>query len=603
MSETSSSYPFLRVAGHPERPPSHWLDDGLKRLFDILVSAAGILLLSPVLLYLVYRIRKDSPGPATYAGPRLGRGGKPFHILKFRTMYETPQSYSGPKVTAQDDPRVTALGRWLRDTKLNELPQLFNVLKGDMSLVGPRPEDPEIAADWPAEVRREVLSVRPGVTSPASVMYRDEESLLQKDRLMHVYLEEILPSKLRMDQLYVRHRSFSGDLDILFWTALVLVPRARSVPLEQNLFAGPLRRMMRWYVRWFMLDTLVCFAAFAISGLIWRAFGPLNIGFAPAALLALWFSVLFSLFNSLSGINRTNWAQAAANDALDLVPGALLSILLITLINYFYPNRAALLLYGGTIPTWLGRPILPPGVMVIAGMLAYLGFVAIRYRSRLLTGLATRWLDRPGVGQTTRERVLIIGGGETGRYAAWMLTQGRYAQTYRVVGFVDDDLYKKDTRIQGVEVLGSRNQIQALVSRNDIGIIIFAIHNISAADRRELLDLCSSTPARVLLFPDIPAALTELRREMPGEPLSDTPGGASDGDPLPCELCLTRVSPMRVDGWLAEIEELLRSGDIERLRRQVQQLRAGLRSDVSEQLDANRGPLPSSAAPAASAER
>ena len=123
----------------------------------------------------------------------MGRGGRTFRILKFRTMYETPVSYSGPKVTAHDDPRVTPLGRWLRDTKLNELPQFWNVLKGDMSLVGPRPEDPDIAQSWPAAVRDEILSVRPGITSPASVLYRNEEALLCAEDVFRQYVARAEP--------------------------------------------------------------------------------------------------------------------------------------------------------------------------------------------------------------------------------------------------------------------------------------------------------------------------------------------------------------------------------------------------------------------------
>src|SRR5690606_29290266 len=105
-------------------------------------------------------------------------GGKPFRILKFRTMYECPDSYQGPGITAKGDDRVTPVGQWLRHTKLNELPQLWNVLRGDMSLVGPRPEDPDFVKQWSAETRAELLAVRPGITSPASVLFPDEESLL-----------------------------------------------------------------------------------------------------------------------------------------------------------------------------------------------------------------------------------------------------------------------------------------------------------------------------------------------------------------------------------------------------------------------------------------
>ena len=205
-----------------------WFSNLIKRSFDITVSLIVLLLLAPFYGVIAIAIRRDSPGPAIYRGPRMGRGGKPFHILKFRTMYESMDSYYGPKVTAHDDPRVTPFGRWLRDTKLNELPQFWNVLKGEMSLVGPRPEDPEIVRTWKDDVREEILSVRPGITSPASVQYRNEESLLSVGDVMQTYMGELGPGKIRLDQLYVRNHSFWLDMDVIFWTALVLLPKLRS---------------------------------------------------------------------------------------------------------------------------------------------------------------------------------------------------------------------------------------------------------------------------------------------------------------------------------------------------------------------------------------
>jgi lipopolysaccharide/colanic/teichoic acid biosynthesis glycosyltransferase len=210
---------------HYRRRTNFNLNNAVKRLLDILASAFGLLLFGPLFLFLAWRIKRDSPGPVFYRGPRLGRGGRIFQILKFRTMYEQSQSYAGPRVTAQDDPRITPLGKWLRYTKLNELPQLWNVLVGEMSLVGPRPEDPELGMAWPAEVRREVLSVRPGITSPASVQFHNEEDLLANKQVISTYMEDIVPFKLRLDQLYVRHHSLWLDLDTLFWTFMVLVPK------------------------------------------------------------------------------------------------------------------------------------------------------------------------------------------------------------------------------------------------------------------------------------------------------------------------------------------------------------------------------------------
>lgn len=593
MAQSTASYSSASYRPARSRTWLQQLGDRLKRVFDLLVACIGMVLLAPVFGYIVLLIRRDSLGPVFYRGRRMGRNGKVFNILKFRTMYETPLSYQGPRITAQDDPRITALGRWLRATKLNELPQLWNVLKGEMSLVGPRPEDPEIAASWPEELRTEILSVRPGITSPASVLYHNEESRLIVGQVMDTYLDEILPSKLRLDQLYVRYRSFWGDLDILFWTTLVLLPRVKKyTPPEDKLFAGPLSRLAQRHMSWFLVDSLITFSAMGLTGLFWRSLGPLNVGWLPAFALALGFAILFSLTNALLGVNRIDWSQSTAGDVLDLLPGASLATALAMLFNYFFPLGLTALLYGGEIPDWLTRPFLPPGLILMASVLALLGFVVVRYRSRLITGLATRWVGWRNHVPVAQERVLVVGGGETGRFAAWMLDQGRYASTFRVVGFVDDDLQKQDTRIHGTQVLGQRSQIPELVVRHDIGIIVFAIHNISAGQRRQVLDICSRTSARVVLFPDLPAALSGLAQPQAGslEKVQRPGRGAvkvENSSRLPCNLCLVKVSPLKVDSWLAQLEEAASNGDLQKLQDQIQGMRGQLRGDVSLQAAAN----------------
>lgn len=214
--------------------------DLAKRALDIVASLLGLVLLAPLFAILAVLIKRESPGPVFYRGIRLGKGGKLFSIHKFRTMHEAPESYQGARLTARDDPRVTPFGRWLRDRKLNELPQLWNVLTGEMSLVGPRPEDPEIASAWPEEARGVVLSVRPGLTSPASLHFRNEEYLLRCDCAMQTYLGSILPTKLCLDQQYVRCRSLWLDLLVLFSTVLALRPKSgktrgtRGLTLDQS---------------------------------------------------------------------------------------------------------------------------------------------------------------------------------------------------------------------------------------------------------------------------------------------------------------------------------------------------------------------------------
>ena len=196
----------------------------LKRSFDIIISTIALVLFAPIFVLISVAIKRDSPGPVLYKGLRLGRNGRSFNIIKFRTMSETPQSYSGPRVTAHDDPRITRVGRWLRDTKLNEFPQFWNVLKGEMSLVGPRPEDPEFAQKWPRAAWNDILSVRPGITSPATIQYINEEKFLSIHNVEQKYLAELSPDKVKLDQLYIRDRSLLLDLNILFRTVLMLLP-------------------------------------------------------------------------------------------------------------------------------------------------------------------------------------------------------------------------------------------------------------------------------------------------------------------------------------------------------------------------------------------
>jgi lipopolysaccharide/colanic/teichoic acid biosynthesis glycosyltransferase len=194
----------------------------MKRLVDILVSAAGLILLLPVLVVLAIAVAGTSPGGAFFRQRRVGRNRRPFRLLKFRSMAVRRGSEAG-SFDAGDASRVTPIGRLLRKSKLDELPQLWNVLVGDMSLVGPRPEVP----DW-TEVHPDrwdvVLSVRPGITDPASIEFRDEESILAAADDPHAcYRDEILPRKLALSEAYVRDRSFTGDLGIMLRTVAAVV--------------------------------------------------------------------------------------------------------------------------------------------------------------------------------------------------------------------------------------------------------------------------------------------------------------------------------------------------------------------------------------------
>lgn len=182
------------------------------------MAGLGLLALSPLVAAIAAAIRLDSPGPVLYRATRSGRYGVPFTLYKFRTM-QVRRDAHGPKITTHRDSRITRLGKLLRPTRLDELPNLWNVLRGDMSLVGPRPEDPAYV-DLYSDADRAVLAARPGLTSLAALLYRDEERLLVGDGWERVYVHEVMPAKLAIDRAYVGRQSLRLDLKILAATLL-----------------------------------------------------------------------------------------------------------------------------------------------------------------------------------------------------------------------------------------------------------------------------------------------------------------------------------------------------------------------------------------------
>jgi lipopolysaccharide/colanic/teichoic acid biosynthesis glycosyltransferase len=196
----------------------------LKRLVDLLVAVAALLLLAPLLLLLAALIKLDSPGPVLFVQERAGRQGEPFRILKFRTMTHSIQA-PGAQITAASDPRITRLGHTLRKWKLDELPQLVNVLRGEMSLVGPRPEVPRYVALY-SEEQRKVLQLLPGMTDPASLAFRDESELLDgRSDAEAFYLEKVMPRKLDLNRRYQEEQNLLLDLKIVLATTVrVLLP-------------------------------------------------------------------------------------------------------------------------------------------------------------------------------------------------------------------------------------------------------------------------------------------------------------------------------------------------------------------------------------------
>jgi len=188
-----------------------------KRTFDLVAAGIGLVLLAPLLLLIAVAIRIDSPGPVFFRQERIGRGGRPFRIHKFRTMYVGAE-HNGGQLTVGGDPRITRVGRVLRRYKLDELPQLIDVVQGTMSLVGPRPEVPRYVALYD-EAQRKVLLLTPGITDVASIAYRNENELLSaSDDPEREYIERIMPDKIRLNLEYARSATLTSDIKVILRT-------------------------------------------------------------------------------------------------------------------------------------------------------------------------------------------------------------------------------------------------------------------------------------------------------------------------------------------------------------------------------------------------
>jgi lipopolysaccharide/colanic/teichoic acid biosynthesis glycosyltransferase len=539
METSSTIQEHKRIAVETKRSTKtsliRWLDEATRRTVDMVVAGLWLVLLSPAFVMIAVAIKHDSPGPVFYRGKRMGKGGKVFGMLKFRTMYGEEVNGNGAKVTARDDPRITPIGRWLRENKLNELPQLWNVLLGQMSFVGPRPEDPEIVKGWSEEDRQVLLSVRPGITSPATIIYRDEEQLLKHSNVMEDYIREIVPTKLRLERLYLRSRSIITDLDVIFWTAVTLLPKVRMVAVPQKyLYWGPLSRLTFRYVSWLLVDTAVAFLAVGATGLVWRISGPLDVGMDRALMYALAMSATFSLTNWMLGLNRMEWSRAPARHVFKLGFSTALAVGMMLLVDDYV-----------MVPQHL-----PAALVIFTGVVAFFGFTVIRYRERMLTRTGSQWLKARGGVRRMGERVLIVGGGENGALASWIFDNTAMGKALSVVGIVDDDPRMQGLNVNGYDVLGATGEIEELAKREDIGLIVYTIDNIRAERRDRILAACYRTGVKVVVLPDILEIMKrELRVSEPGEVMQEN-----------------RLERNEVESFLGEVKGLMAEGQYKQAR-------------------------------------
>jgi FlaA1/EpsC-like NDP-sugar epimerase len=317
---------------------------------------------------------------------------------------------------------------------------------------------------------------------------------------MEDYLQDVLPDKMRLDQLYVRNHSFLSDLDVILWTAFILFSRIAEVSIpERYLFAGPITCLANRYLLWFLADTVIAFIAVGFVGLFWRTQGPLNWGFVQLAILALTLAILFSVANSIAGLNRIVWSRATIQDGMGIaVSGGAVTLLLLVL-NYLQSTYH-----------WLPFPSLPEAMILTIGLVANLGFTLARYRSDLLNCIAGGWWIRRRQSTPVGERVLIVGAGEGCQVANWLLRRQAYRNAFSIVGIVnDEDLQLRGMRVHGSFVLGGLADLTALIEEWDVGLVVYASVRSAPGTKEHVSDLCAASNTRLVFLDQLMETISQ----------------------------------------------------------------------------------------------
>ena len=446
----------------------------MKRLFDVVVSAFGIAVLLPVMGVVALLIKMGGDGPVLFKQKRVGRGMRLFNILKFRTMVvDAPKL--GPGVTIGNDARVTRVGKFLRKSKLDELPQLFNVLRGDMSFVGPRPELKRYVDVYPEDYL-EVLKVRPGITDLASIVYRDESGMLAraKDPESH-YENVVLPDKIRMAKDYVRRSSLSYDLGLILTTLVVLAyPKAAADRTAEKL--GRFR---------LLLSIVIHAAVFALANA-----AAFLLRFEPRVpeaewqrclTLLPWLIVLRLAAFQASGLHRTLWRYAGTDELLRTGLAVAASSAAFGVLLAFTPQGAGY----------------SRGVIVIDLMLSVVLLGALRLARRAQSRLRTE-IPR------TRRAVLIASGDVADRVLRTMV--GETQSGYTVIGVLERGADRRGTTLHGVPVLGEQSDLPEVIRREDPDEILIAGETDDGV--RQILKVAAQYEKPVRAIPDLQALVT-----------------------------------------------------------------------------------------------
>ena len=516
----------------------------VKRLLDVVIGLVAFVVLLPVMAVVAILVALDSAGPVVYGAKRVGRHGRPFTMFKFRSMARGADSI-GPAVTGAYDFRVTRVGAFLRRTKLDELPQLLNVIAGQMSLVGPRPESPTYVDRW-TDAERGVLAMRPGITGPTQVAYIDEEELLVGNP-DEVYETELMHAKLAVDLEYVRTYTLRRDLAILWQTLVGILsvgerrtnrPRrrytlgerlasARLGPILLDAFLAAVAAALAVGLR---IDRNNIFAAVAT----YWVFVPMAAIVRPAGFL-------------IAGAYLRVWRYPTVSDAALIVSSLAAGSLIMTILIFVVMQPWA---FPGTVG-------FPRSAIIIEFVLSLLVLGGVRFASRIRQeGLEEG--DAPTAAGPPRP-VLIHGAGEAGALLVREMRRNR-ALRLEPVAFLDDDPGKRGQRIYGIEVVGALEDLPRVVAEREVSEVIVALPRIGGDRLRRIVALCEAAGVAVRTLPAVNELLDEtvsvnrirpvkvedlLRREpidIPEGPMRELIGGRTvlvtgAGGSIGSELC------------------------------------------------------------------
>jgi FlaA1/EpsC-like NDP-sugar epimerase/lipopolysaccharide/colanic/teichoic acid biosynthesis glycosyltransferase len=465
----------------------------MKRCLDLVFACLGLLLVLPLFPVIGLFIKLDSRGPILYRCDRIGKDGKLFKMYKFRTMLETPLPM-GPSICTKDDLRVTRLGYILRRTKINELPQLLNILKGEMTFVGPRPEAPDLAALYPDHARA-IFTVTPGLVGPNQILGRNEEDWYPPDvDPQQYYIEEILPKKLPLDLEYVRSPSLIKDLQYLMLGIKETVCKAISWKLV-------LQNKSQIYL--LGTDVVLSLISFGLAHLLRfegigaaQELSPFLHLFPFIVLMRLPCFVYFGLYSTLI-------RYISYRDIWNVLKAISTSSMLFIGLTFLFNLRT-----------------FPRSVLFIDGLCLFVCMTAVRLGLRLFG-------ERQGRSPTAEEkkrRVFIFGAGDAGALVFRCLRAAQEA--YEVIGFLDDDPAKRHKTLYGSKVLGNRFNLGALVKLYQAHEVLLALPSAPARDIVAIVQACQNAGVLYRFFPTLAegegAQRAELLFETPDVPLTST---------------------------------------------------------------------------------